>query len=133
MTALFRRSAIEAAGGYPTLPGLIGYEDWNLWLTLAERGERVVHLGSPGYRRRLHGTRLNQVARAEHRRYYSAMRRAHPDLFARISTHRKASDLPPVRRLLYPLLFGMRARVPFERRLKPLFDRLGLWTRAERH
>ena len=133
VTALFRRSAIEAAGGYPTLPGLIGYEDWNLWLTLAERGERVVHLGSPGYRRRLHGTRLNQVARAEHRRYYSAMRRAHPDLFARISTHRKASDLPPVRRLLYPLLFGMRARVPFERRLKPLFDRLGLWTRAERH
>jgi glycosyltransferase involved in cell wall biosynthesis len=133
VTALFRRSVLEAAGGYARLPGLIGYEDWNLWMTLAERGERIVHLRSPGYRRRIHGTRLGDVAREDHRRYYSAMRRAHPDLFTRIPAHRTASDLPPVRKLLYPLLFGMRARVPFERRLKPLFDRLGFWTRARRH
>ena len=133
VTALFRRSAIEAAGGYRGFAdGLLGYEDWNLWMALAERGERIVHLGSPGYRRRLHGTRLGQVAVAKHGMYYAAMRRAHPDLFARLSEHRRASDLPRARKLLYPLLFGARARVPFERQLKPWSDRLGLWTRVQR-
>jgi hypothetical protein len=34
--------------------------------------------------------------------------------------------------MLYPIAFGARATVPFERQLKPLFDRLGIWTRADR-
>jgi hypothetical protein len=28
------------------------------------------------------------------------------------------------------VLYGSRAEVPFERTLKPWFDRLGIWTRA---
>jgi glycosyltransferase involved in cell wall biosynthesis len=131
VTALFRRTAVEAAGGWtPVFDGQVGYEDWNLWMALAERGERIVHVGTPGYRRRLHGGRLGSASLANHRQNYEAMRRAHPRLFADLSEHRRASDLPLPRKLLYPLLYGARPRVPLERRIKPWFDRLGLWTRS---
>jgi glycosyltransferase involved in cell wall biosynthesis len=132
ITGLYRRSALEAVGGWRPFYERQGYEDWNVWMGLAERGDRIVHVGGPGYRRRLHGQRLNQQARARHRERYEAMRRAHPDLFGRLGEHRRSSDLSPGRKLLYPLVHGARAEVPFERALKPWFDRLGLWTRAVR-
>jgi glycosyltransferase involved in cell wall biosynthesis len=132
ITALYRRTAVEAAGAWRPFYERQGYEDWNLWMGLAERGARIVHLGAPGYRRRLHGQRLNQLARRRHRERYEAMRRAHPDLFARLREHRAASDLPRIKRALYPLLYGARAEIPFERQIKPWFDRLGIWTRAAR-
>jgi glycosyltransferase involved in cell wall biosynthesis len=130
ITALYRRSAVEAAGAWRPYFEQQGYEDWHLWMGLAERGGRIVHLGEPGYRRRLHGRRLNHVARTRHAERYAALRRAHPDLFARLREHRAASDLPALKRALYPIVYGARAEVPFERVLKPYFDRLGVWTRA---
>jgi glycosyltransferase involved in cell wall biosynthesis len=132
ITALYRRTAVEAAGAWRPFYERQGYEDWNLWMGLAERGARIVHLGAPGYRRRLHGQRLNQLARTRHRERYEAMRRAHPDLFGRLREHRRASDLSRAKRALYPVLYGPRAEIPFERRIKPWFDRLGIWTRAAR-
>jgi glycosyltransferase involved in cell wall biosynthesis len=131
ISALFRRSSIEAAGGWRRHGGYDGYEDWGLWMGLAERGERIVHLGGPGYCRRLHGPRLNQQARKHHRVIYRHMRRMHPDLFSRLDTYRRESDLPVLKRYLYPHVYGARATVPLERVLKPYLDRLGLWTRAE--
>jgi glycosyltransferase involved in cell wall biosynthesis len=130
ITALFRRSAIEAAGGWRRLGDHHGYDDWSLWMGLAERGERLVHLGGPGYRRRMHGRRLNREARMHHRQLYAAMRSAHPDLFTHLREHRRRSDLHALRKYLYPVLFGARAEVPFEGLLKPLFDRVGFWTRT---
>lgn len=132
ITALYRRTALVAVGAWRPFYEAQGYEDWNVWMGLAERGERIVHLGAPGYRRRLHGQRLNQLARTRHKQRYVAMRRAHPDLFARLSEHRRASDLSPLRRALYPVIYGARAEIPFERQIKPWFDRLGIWTRAAR-
>jgi hypothetical protein len=132
VTALFLRESVEEAGGWrPLSTEQVGYEDWNLWMSLAERGERIVHIGSPGYRRRMHGVTFGAQSLAHHRRNYEAMRRAHRDLFARLPEHRRASDLPKSRKLLYPLVYGRRAQIPLERTLKPWFDRLGLWTRAE--
>jgi glycosyltransferase involved in cell wall biosynthesis len=132
VTALFRRDAVAAVGAWRPFYERQGYEDWHVWMGLAERGGRIVHLGAPGYRRRLHGQRLNQLARTRHAERYAALRRAHPDLFARLAEHRRASDLSRTRRLLYPLVYGARAQVPFEDALKPWFDRLGIWTRVER-
>jgi glycosyltransferase involved in cell wall biosynthesis len=132
ITALFRRSAIEAVGGWRRLGDHQGYDDWNLWMGLAECGERIVHLGGPGYRRRLHGTRLNHKARAHHSYLYARMREAHPELFAHLKEHRRASDLSPLRKRLYPILFGARAEIPFQRLLKPWCDRVGFGTRARR-
>jgi hypothetical protein len=130
ITALFRRSAIVAARAWEQFGVRQGYEDWNLWMSLAERGEQIVHLGAPAYRRRLHGRRLNHDARAAHRERYQAMRGLHIELFSRLPQYRRSSDLSPLQRTLYPVLFGARAEVPFERTLKPWFDRLGVWTRA---
>jgi glycosyltransferase involved in cell wall biosynthesis len=132
VTALYRRAAVAAIGAWRPFYERQGYEDWHVWMGLAERGGRIVHLGGPGYRRRLHGQRLNQLARTRHAERYAALRRAHPDLFARLPEHRRASDLSLPRKLLYPLVYGARARVPFEDALKPWFDRLGIWTRAAR-
>jgi glycosyltransferase involved in cell wall biosynthesis len=130
ITALYRRSALVAARAWEQLGVRQGYEDWNLWMSLAERGEQIVHLGAAAYRRRLHGRRLNQKTREAHREHYEEMRRQHPDLFKRLPQYRRSTDLSLLRRVLYPVLFGARAEVPFERTLKPWFDRLGIWTRT---
>jgi glycosyltransferase involved in cell wall biosynthesis len=52
--ALVRRSAVEAVGGYDTQIPIQGAEDWELWLTLVERGYRGVILREVlfNYRRR---------------------------------------------------------------------------------
>jgi glycosyltransferase involved in cell wall biosynthesis len=128
VTALFRREALEAAGGWRELGS--GYEDWRLWMTLAERGCRGVHAG-PGvitYRRRLHGERMLGAAKRDHRALYRALRREHPGLFAERRAHRRASSLSMLRKLVYPVLYGPRRRFRFERRVKAWLDRLGVWT-----
>ena len=52
--ALVRREAVVAAGGYDTAMPVQGDEDWDLWLTLVERGDRGVILPEMlfNYRRR---------------------------------------------------------------------------------
>jgi glycosyltransferase involved in cell wall biosynthesis len=135
ISALFRRDALERAGGWNrSWTAQQGYEDWNLWMGFAEQRARIVHLGPGviGYRRRLHGSRLNAEAKRRHAEIYDVMREGHPDLFGSLDEHRRRSDLPRVRKLLYPVVYGARAEVPFERHLKPLFDRLGLWTLVRR-
>jgi glycosyltransferase involved in cell wall biosynthesis len=129
--ALFRRTTLDAVGGWQPMTG---YEDWNLWMDLAERGERIVHLGPGriGYRRRLHGPRLDAAAKTTHAALYRAMRAGHPALFGSLREHRRQSDLSPIKRLLFPLVYGARARWPFEERVKPWADRLGWWTGARR-
>lgn len=134
-SALFRRTTLEAVQGWERASTpLTGYEDWNLWMDLAERGERIVHLGPGriGYRRRLHGPRLNAEAKARHAALYRAMRDGHPTLFGSLREHRRRSDLSPLKRCLFPVVYGATGRWPFEERLKPVADRLGLWTGARR-
>jgi glycosyltransferase involved in cell wall biosynthesis len=128
VTALFRRSVLEAVGGWRHLG--VGYEDWRLWMTLAESGCNGVHAGAGvvTFRRRLHGERMLDGAKAEHRALYRGLRREHPGLFAELGAHRRASDLSPLRKLLYPLIYGGRRRFRFERRIKAWLDRRGLWT-----
>jgi glycosyltransferase involved in cell wall biosynthesis len=52
--ALVRRSVLLEAGGYDEAMGEQGYEDWDLWLSIVERGHRGVILpeGLFYYRRR---------------------------------------------------------------------------------
>ena len=133
ITALFRRASIEAVGGWQKLGNNHGYDDWSLWLSLAEHGYRIIHIGGPGYGycRRLHGTRLNHQARKHHRELYAEIQSRHAMLFARIKDHRRRSDLSRLKKLLYPHVHGTRTQVPLEQTLKPHFDRLGIWTRGQ--
>jgi glycosyltransferase involved in cell wall biosynthesis len=108
--SLFRRSALEEVGAWQDVGGMVGYEDWNLWMSFAERDAAGYHAG-PGtvaVRRRLHGPRMLGDSITRHRRLYDELRRTHPRLFAEMPRHRRASRLPAVRRITYPLLFGGR-------------------------
>ena len=51
-----RRSALEAIGGYATDPALYGWEDFALWLAMAEHGYEGVHVPDfvGRYRKSLH-------------------------------------------------------------------------------
>jgi glycosyltransferase involved in cell wall biosynthesis len=58
--ALARRDVVVGAGGYDTQMPVQGHEDWDLWLTLVERGHRGTILREVlfNYRRR-HGSMSN--------------------------------------------------------------------------
>ena len=135
ISALFRRSALDEIGGWHRdWTGQQGYEDWHVWMGFAERRRRIAHLGPGvvGYRRRLHGSRLNAEVKRRHAELYGVMRGDHPELFRALPEHRRRSDLSRLRKLLYPVVYGARAEVPFERRIKPWLDRLGIWTLVRR-
>lgn len=123
--SMFRRGALEASGAWRDIGGQVGYEDWGLWMTLAERGERAVHVG-PGFaavRYRVHGPRRYADAAARHREVYAALRRSHPRLFGELPRLRRASTLGPLRRAIYPLLFGARPPLGVRNRLSGLLRR----------
>lgn len=130
---LLRRSALEELGGWAPAdddPEDFGYEDWHVWMGIAERGWPGVHLG-PGvvsYKRRLHGERRLQSDRKRHARVYRRLRRLHPSLFRKLSEHRRRSPLSPLKKLLYPVVYGRRPRYGFERSVRVWLDRRGLWT-----
>lgn len=129
ITSLFRRAALERVGGWrDPLPAQRGYEDWNLWMTLAEAGEQVVHLGDVMYRRRLHAPGLDLQARTRHADIYRALRAGHPRLFAELREHRRRTPLSPLRKVAYPVLYGDRRLLRHVRAVKPLLDRVGVWT-----
>jgi glycosyltransferase involved in cell wall biosynthesis len=132
VASLFRRSALEEAGGWRALGP--GYEDWDLWLTLAERDAHGVHAGHGfiTYRRRIHGGRMLSAAKREHKALYRRLRTDHPRLFSELPRHRRASSLGAARKLLYPVVYGGRRRFAVERRVKAALDRLGIWTLRRR-
>jgi glycosyltransferase involved in cell wall biosynthesis len=127
ISSMFRRSLLEEVGAWPTM---LGYEDWHLWMTLAERGTEAVHLGAgiPTYRRRLHGDRLLTASKDVHPQLYARLRTDHPRLFANLPAYRDRSELSRARKLLYPVVYGARRRHRWERSVKSLLDRLGVWT-----
>jgi glycosyltransferase involved in cell wall biosynthesis len=131
VSAMFRRAVLEEVGGWGSngYRGR-GYEDWNLWMSLAERGKRGIHLGVGRltYQRRLHGERKLAAGKRRHGELYRELQRTHPRLFGELDVHRRHSDLGPLRKRLYPLVYGGRRRFRFEGRIKRALDRLGVWT-----
>jgi hypothetical protein len=127
ITALFRRAVLTDVGGWGTD---FAYEDWHLWMTLAEQGRTGIHMGVGvvTYRRRLHGTRLLTSAKRSHPQHYARLRAHHQRLFHELPSHRKRSDLRTARKLLYPVVYGGRRRFGWEPKVKALLDRSGAWT-----
>jgi len=106
--SLIRRNALEAVGGWDLADG---YEDWDLWLKLAEAGYDGVNGGIVVYRRRLHDD-LRGLARMRrnHAHLCDLIRERHAPLYARRSELRQESGVGLARRLAYPLLLGNRRR-----------------------
>lgn len=127
-SAVFRRSVLTGVGGWRT--EMRGYEDWDLWMTLAEAGLPVAHLGAGRaiHRYRRDDGRMLSAVRPRHVALYREMRRAHPRLFAELPRHRRVSPMPWRRKLLYPVVYGGRPRTRFELRVKRWLDDRRLWT-----
>ncbi len=101
LSALYRRAVLEAVGGWQ-LDG--GYEDWDLWMTLAERGYEGV--GVPeltGEYRVRPGRRLSDSS-SRHAERCRRLRERHPRLFAQRRANRQTSTAPRSLKLTLPAI-----------------------------
>ena len=99
--AMMRREALLDAGGWQ-LDG--GYEDWDLWLALAERGRRGVHVPVLTGYYRVRSTRMLAATTSRHGERLALLRERHPSLFAERSKNRGRSQAPLRCKLLFPLV-----------------------------
>ncbi len=101
---LIRRSVLLAAGGWQ-LRG--GYEDWDLLMALAERGERGRRVPIVAYEYRQHGVRMLGESAARHGELYALLRSRHPQLFAGRRHSWRRSHAPFTLRLALPAIFAL--------------------------
>lgn len=80
--ALLRRSALEAVGGYATDPAIYGWEDFALWLALAEKGLTGVHVPDFVARYRKSPHSMIAVTNIDSTAAWGALLRRFPDLAA---------------------------------------------------
>ena len=123
-TALIRRSAFDASGGFDESMR-DGYEDWDFWIRLAERGRRGVRVRRPVYTWRRH-SRETMIAGSlrKHEDIYrgivakhSALFDAHADaLIARMNLMLRQQDMNWLDESLEPIhLLGLkRQRARYE-------------------
>jgi len=96
--SLIRRSVLQEVGGYnPALSGYdkehIGYEDWNLWLDIAERGWRFVIVPEPLFHYRERPDSMHRKTSTPNRQKLIArIKSLHPDLWP---VEAAAAILPP--------------------------------------
>lgn len=81
VTCLVRRDCFEAVGGFNESMTR-GYEDWDLWLSFAERGWRGLRVREPLFvwRRHSHDTMVMNVIH-DHERLYRSLVQQHPALY----------------------------------------------------
>lgn len=130
-TALFRRTMLEEIGGWEDPhTDILGFEDWDLWMKIAEGGYegRHVGVGVVVFSYRIDEPGLLVSSRSKFRPIYKRLKERHPKLFGNISEYRRESDLPWHRRVLYPIVYGARPRSRLEWPVKRLFDRVRFWS-----
>jgi glycosyltransferase involved in cell wall biosynthesis len=115
-SALMRRAAFDAVGGYDLGMRASRYEDWDLWLRFAERGVRGVMVPRPLLQYRRHpaasrGTLNLRSLRGISReiRLASQLQDNHPGLYTSSSLIRRIAGLPRrlVTREVTPRFAGM--------------------------
>jgi glycosyltransferase involved in cell wall biosynthesis len=101
VASLVRRSALLDVGGWSMGSG---YEDWDLWLALAERGHRGIHVAALTLRYRRRAGRMLDVATQRHSQLYARLRERHEPLFANRRRNRRFSNAPLRAKLIFPML-----------------------------
>lgn len=76
--AMIRRSALEAVGGYPTQQVLTGWEDFALWLAMAEAGMRAVRVPDFVGRYRISQYSMLSIAGIDHSEAWTTIMRKYP-------------------------------------------------------
>lgn len=101
VSSLVRRSELLAAGGW-VLKG--GYEDWDLWMTLAQKGRTGVYVPGPSQVYRIAQGRMLSDSRTRHADLYGQCRARHPDLFAARRRNRRRSTASRWLKLVLPVI-----------------------------
>lgn len=100
-SALLRRERLEEAGGWE-LRG--GYEDWDLWMGMAERGMRGRRLPIVVYEYRVHGVRMLADSATRHAEILARLRHRHQALFNARRAAWRRSPAPLSLRLALPVV-----------------------------
>jgi glycosyltransferase involved in cell wall biosynthesis len=101
LSALYRRDAVLAVGGWQ-LDG--GYEDWDLWMALAEGGHAGIGVSAvTGEYRVEPGRRLSRSS-SRHAERCAVLRERHPALYAERRRHRRASPAPIALKAVLPAI-----------------------------
>ena len=102
---------MNAVGGFPDGSG---YEDWELFMALAERDSAGLLVDRLVFHYRIHtgSGRVNQGAKMRFREHYGTLRRNHPALFARERELERRYPLPLWSRQLYRLQLAVALHVP---------------------
>jgi glycosyltransferase involved in cell wall biosynthesis len=101
LSALYRRAAVLAAGGWQ-LDG--GYEDWDLWMAFAEAGYEGVGIPAlTGEYRVRSGRRLSNSS-SRHAERCARLRERHPRLYAQRRRNRRRSPAPRTLKVALPLI-----------------------------
>jgi glycosyltransferase involved in cell wall biosynthesis len=103
-SAMIRRSALLAAGGWRASGG---YEDWDLWMSLAESSAQGLRLESSVYEYRQHGVRMLTESATRHDVLFTQLRQRHPALFASRRSSWRRSGAPLALRLALPTIFAL--------------------------
>ena len=99
--SLFRRTAVIEVGGWQ-LPG--GYEDWDLWMSLAERGCKGIGIPEvTAHYRTQRGRRLSRSSQ-RHAERYAKLRARHPTLFEERRRNRRSSPAPRLLKVALPAI-----------------------------
>jgi glycosyltransferase involved in cell wall biosynthesis len=101
VASLIRRTALEEVGGWSMGSG---YEDWDLWLALAERGYSGVHVPGTALRYRRRSGRMLDDCTPQHGALYAKLRDRHPAAFAARSVNRVRSTAPLRAKLTFPIV-----------------------------
>ena len=101
VASLVRREALADAGGWSMGSG---YEDWDLWLALAERGYTGVHIARPTLRYRRRSGRMLDDVTPQHGALYGRLQSRHPELFAARRSNRARSTAPLRAKIAFPII-----------------------------
>jgi glycosyltransferase involved in cell wall biosynthesis len=104
LSALYRRAPVLEAGGWQFQGG---YEDWDLWMALAERGWQGVGIPEITGYYRVHGGRRLARSAQRHAERYAKLRARHPRLFAERARHRRASPAPALLKATLPAVHAL--------------------------
>lgn len=113
LTALYRRDAVLAVGGWQLVDG---YEDWDLWMALAEHGWSGVGLDAVVVRCRVGPRGRLSASTPQYAEHVAQLRARHPSLFAQRRRHRRASPAPALLKVALPALDAL-PLTPTSRRL----------------
>jgi glycosyltransferase involved in cell wall biosynthesis len=82
--AVFRKAVWQECGGYDhKIPDQLGYEDWDFWLSIAEKGWQFYHLSEVMYQYRVRGNSMVQTCKQpeNQKRLVHYIASKHPKLY----------------------------------------------------